>query len=145
MKMADSKKATLRIFTFTLVLLFCLSCIAPLASAMPGSQYINSYSASMTAGSNGNVTIWFQISGTGTMDQIGSTTIEIYENGTRVRIYQHTSTSGMMAYNKLGHSGSITYSGVVGRQYRAHVTFQAGKNGGWDNRSVNSNIVTAKK
>jgi len=98
----------------------------------------------MSAGSNGSVTAWFQITGTGSMDQIGATSVTIYENGSQVKTFSSTTTSGMMAYNTGFHGSSVTYAGTVGKTYSAYVSFQAGKNGDWDNRGMETNTVTAK-
>jgi len=108
-----------------------------------GSIYISNYLAGMTTGSYGSVSVSYQITGVSTMDEIGSPKIEIYENGTLVKTYLYTNTTGMMSYNKIIHSGVITYSGTAGKKYYAYVTFKAGKNGGWDNRTLATNTVTA--
>ena len=141
--MSIFKKIPLRVASLALVLVFCFSFIAPVADAR-GSLFIGNYTTSMSTGSNGNVTVWFQITGTGMMDQIGSTKVTIIENGTEIKTYHHTSTPGMMGYNKGFHGSSITYSGIPGRTYRAHVTYQCGKDGDWDNRSMGTNTVTAQ-
>jgi len=99
----------------------------------------------MTAGNNGNVTVWFNIVGTDTMDRIGSTRIEILENGRIVHTYFHTSTAGMMGSNRVFHAGNITYQGVIGRQYSAQVTFLAGRDGGSDTRNMRTGTVTARR
>ena len=39
-----------------------------------------------------------------------------------------------MGYNKVLHSGSVTYNGVSGRYYRAYITIWGGKDGGGDTR-----------
>ncbi|MDR2570204.1 MAG: hypothetical protein LBD23_07885 [Oscillospiraceae bacterium] len=137
-------KKTTRILAFTLLTLFLISLIVPVASAR-GSIYISNYSAGMTAGSNGNVTISYHITGMGTMDEIGSTVIVIFENGVQIKTYLHTNTSGMMGYNKAIHGGTITYAGTIGKTYNAGVVYMAGKNGGWDSRTLVSNTVTAKR
>ena len=142
--MVLSKKKTIRLCAFMLALLLCISLLSPIAMAERGSAYIFSYGADMSAGNNGKVTAWFTITGTGMMDQIGSTTINIYENGTFVKSYSHTTTTGMMASDKFYHSGSVTYDGTVGKSYYAFITYQCGKNGDWDNRSLQSPSVTAK-
>jgi len=142
-KMVITHKRLVRIASLALVIVLCFSVLAPIASA-EGSAYITNYITSMTAGSGGKVTAWFQITGTGTMDEIGVTKVTIYENGTLIKTYLSTSTSGMMGNNTVVHAGSVTYSGTVGKSYYAHVTYKAGKDGGYDNRSVDTNTVTAK-
>jgi hypothetical protein len=142
--MTTRRKKTHRVISAALLLILFLSLFNTVAFAEEeGSPYIGHYSTSMSAGGNGNVTVWFQITGTGMMDQIGSTLIIILENGVAVRTYLNTNTSGMLAHNDFFHGNSITYAGVPGRTYSAFVVFQAGRNGGWDNRSMDTNTVTA--
>lgn len=141
--MVVSCKRAARVFSLVLAILLCLGILSTVASA-EGSAYISNYVTNMAAGSSGKVTVWYQITGTEQMDEIGAIKIVIYENGTQVKTYKYTDTAGMMSYNIGIHGGGITYSGIVGKTYYAHVTYQAGKDGGWDNRSVDTNTVTAK-
>lgn len=136
-------KRRVRIVSFIFVMILCFSLLAPIALAEEGSLYIDFYVAGMTAGSNGKVTVSYHITGTGTMDQIGAISITIYENGTAVKTYSSSTTVGMMSSNTFIHASTITYSGTVGKSYSAYVTFQAGKNGGWYNRGMDTNSVTA--
>ena len=141
--MFTRKKNPKRVVAFILVILLCMSVTAPMASAR-GSLYISSYLAYITAISNGKVVITFEIVGMGKMDEIGATTIYLYENGSTIKTYSYSTTSGMMASNKWSHGNEITYNGVVGRTYSALVVFKSGVNGGWDNRSLDTQTVTAK-
>ena len=141
--MAIYQKKTLRVVSIIMVVLLLLCTVTPFASAK-GSAYIECYLTSMTAGSNGVVTAAFQITGTGTMDEIGATTVTIYENGSIVKTFSYTNTSGMMGYNKVIHGSTVSYNGTVGKSYSAFVVFKAGKNGDWDNRSMSTSSVTAK-
>jgi len=138
-----SKKKSTRAALFALAILLSISIFVPTASAR-GSIYILTCSAGMVAGSGGNVTASFSITGSGTMDQIGAITVYMYEGSTLVKTFSHTTTSGMMASNTGFHTSSVTYTGTVGKTYNACVVFQAGKNGGWDNRSITTSSVTAK-
>jgi len=138
-----SRKKLLRMTSLALAVLLCLSFMTPFAVA-EGSPYIGSYGGGMTTGSNGNVTVSFQITGVGKMDEIGSTKVVIYENGTSVKTYLYSNTSGMMGYNKTIHGSTVTYAGTVGKSYSAYITFQAGKDGDWENRGMSTNSVTAK-
>ena len=134
---------TYRIIAFILILVFCASFPATIVSA-EGSQYITNYVTGITAGSNGKINVNFQITGVGAMDQIGAIEIYIYENGTTVKTFYSSSTSGMMGSNTVIHSSSVTYNGTVGKSYSAYVVYQAGKNGDWDNTGVLTSSVTAK-
>ena len=137
-----SKRAT-HILAVSIIVVFCVCILAPIASAR-SSHYISHYNANITAGNNGNVTVAFNITGTGKMTEIGSTQIVIYENGKSVRTYKSSTTTSMMGKDKVFHSGTVTYAGVKGRTYRANVIFKCGNSNGHDNRNIDTNSVTAK-
>ena len=141
--MINSKKLITRFFVYLIVIMLFANIAIPIASAR-ASHYIHSYSSNISAGTNGNVTVSFSITGTGRMTSIGSTRIEIRENGTLVATYIHTTTDGMMGSNAVIHSGTVTYKGVAGRSYSAIVSFRAGNNTGWDDRAMQTNTVIAK-
>ena len=160
--MALSGKKTLRMMSMIFAILLCFGIFTPIAQAsaidssvgsanafnpptvINASSYIISYAAVTVAGSGGSISVSFQITGTGIMDQIGATSITLYENGVAIRTYQYTSYPGMMVYNINCNAGSFTCQGTVGRSYYAFVVFQAGKGGAWDNRSMQTSAVTAK-
>ena len=135
-----------RLFMVILAFLLCLSFFAltPSASAFEtpvaySSAYINSTTVSPTAGSGGAISIAYSITGTGVMDQIGTTGVDLYENGVLIKTY-----SGVMVSSTYIYTGSITYSGTVGKSYYAFVGFKASKGGGSDNYSMQTTTVTAK-
>ena len=73
------------------------------------------------------------------MDEIGTLNIQIFESTdqetwTWVETYNHDTTSGMLAYDEVYHSGYVTYAGTIGRYYKAYVCIWAGKNGDGDTR-----------
>ena len=141
MKVSGKKATCLIAFSLIVVLFACI--LAPIANAR-SSKYITAYSANMTASNNGNVTVAFSITGTGKMTEIGSTKITIYENGTLVKTYLSSNTTGMMGKDKATHSGTVTYTGVKGRTYMANVIFKSGNSSGSDNRNLDTNSVNAK-
>ena len=141
--MLTSKKKIFRLTSLILTVVLCLSLFTPIAHAR-ASNYIFSYGASMVADGNGKVSVWFDITGTGTMDEIGSTTIIVYENGVAVKTFSYSTTPSMMTYNKHIHGSSVTYQGVAGRSYYALVIFWAAKQGAGDNRSMTTATITAK-
>lgn len=103
------------------------------------SSYLSAYSAYVYLAGNGEVRVYFDVTGTGTMDEIGALSIKIYESTdnstwTRVATRTHDSTSGMLGYNDFYHSGHVTYQGVEGRYYKAYVCVWAGKDGSGDTR-----------
>ena len=73
------------------------------------------------------------------MDEIGTLVIQVYEskdneNWTWVKSYSHDTSSGMLGYDKVYHSGYVEYSGTIGRYYKAYVCIWAGKDGAGDTR-----------
>ena len=67
-----------------LVIALCVSPAASAATNMPAaSNYLAQYDAYIINNGGGSISIWFDVSGTGTMDQIGALTIILREyNGT---------------------------------------------------------------
>ncbi|NCB51560.1 MAG: hypothetical protein EOM54_06735 [Clostridia bacterium] len=142
-----------RIVKTILSLVIIVSLALPVfASSMQvnASDYISSYVASVQADGGGDVTINFQIVGTGCMDQIGATTIYLYEknNGSTslVATYSYTASQyadNMMGYNAYWKYGSVSYNGVSGREYYARVYFISSMDGGSDTRSYLTSTITA--
>ena len=104
-----------------------------------GSLYLNSYNAYVYAAGSGKIQVWFSVTGTDYMDEIGTLTIQIYESTDNQRwswkkSFTHESTSGMLDYNDYYHGGHVDYQGVAGRYYMAYVCVWAGENGDGDTR-----------
>lgn len=103
------------------------------------SSYLSSYSAYVYLPGGDEVRVYFNVSGTGTMDELGALTIELWEspNGSDwdwVETFNHDTTSGMLSYNDNYHSGYVSYDGTAGYYYKAYVGIWGGKNGSGDSR-----------
>lgn len=103
------------------------------------SQYLSVYSAYVYLAGNGLVQVWFDVQGTGIMDEIGSLMIELYESTdkntwTWVKTFNNTTTPNMLGYNDFLYSSHVDYQGVEGRYYKAYVCVWAGKDGAGDTR-----------
>lgn len=103
------------------------------------SYYLDSYNTYIYPAALGKIQVWFTVTGVNYMDEIGTLTIKIYESTdnetwTWVETYKQNSTSGMLGYDKIYHSGHVDYQGTIGRYYKAYVTIWAGKDGGGDTR-----------
>lgn len=109
-------------------------------AAMPrASYYLDAYSAYVYITSSGQVQVWFDVMGTGYMDEIGTLSIKLYEstdgtNWTRVKTFSHENYSSMLAYDDYYHSGHVSYQGSTSKQYKAYICFWAGKEGLGDTR-----------
>lgn len=103
------------------------------------SLYLSSYGAYVYLPGNGQVQVYFDVTGTNYMDELGALSIAIYESTdgtswTWKKTFTHDSTAGMLSYNDDFHSGHVTYSGVAGRYYKAYVCIWGGKDGDGDTR-----------
>ena len=103
------------------------------------SAYLDNYGAYVYLPGNGQVQVYFNVTGTGYMDELGALSIRIYESTDGVtwtwkKTFTHDSTAGMLSYNDDFHTGHVTYNGVVCRYYKAYVCIWGGKNGQGDTR-----------
>ena len=135
------------VFVRLIVLLLVFSFIVPVCaqaaeteSVQPrASAYLSSYGAYVYLPGNGQVQVYFDVTGTDDMDELGALSISIYEstdgvNWTFKKTFTHDSTAGMLSYNDDFHTGHVTYNGVVGRYYKAYVCIWGGKDGQGDTR-----------
>lgn len=101
--------------------------VSPMASA-----YLASYTAAIHPAGNGELQVWFRVTGTGTQDYLGSLAVYLYEstdneNWSWVKTYFHEDYDTMLAQNTFGHMGHVVYDdGVPGRYYKAYVTIWGG-------------------
>ena len=103
------------------------------------SNYLDSYNAYVYLPGGDEVRVYFNVQGTGYMDELGALFIELYEsedgsNWDCVKTFNHYSTSGMVSYNDNYHSGYVSYNGTAGNYYKAYVCIWGGKNGNGDSR-----------
>jgi len=145
------KKQLTRFLFLFLIVAVCLPVAA--AYAIPrASLYISNYLATTDPTGSGGVRVSFSITGTGPMDTIGATDIDLYEKPsgsskwTLIKHFDYTQNgnSNMMGYNKNSHASYVSYAGVSGNQYYAIVYFWAGKDGGGDSRPYTTSTITAQ-
>ena len=135
------------VFVRLIVLLLVFSFIVPVyaqaaetESVQPrASAYLSSYGAYVYLPGNGQVQVYFNVTGAGYMDELGALSIQIHESvdGTIwywKETFKHYSTPGMLDYNEIYHSGYVSYDGIRGRYYKAYVCVWAGKDGDGDTR-----------
>ena len=72
------------------------------------SYYLTSYSAYVYVTDSGEVQVWFDVMGTGWMDEIGALSILLYEstdgiNWTWVHTWRHEATDGMLFFDTCTH------------------------------------------
>ena len=143
-------KKILRVISVIIVIAICFAPASFAASnSIQSSDYLIQYDAYIITNGNGSISIWFDVTGTRIMDEIGALTIILREyNGSTwstVEAYYHTDPlySHILTTGTNTHMDTVSYSGISGSYYYATVTVWAGVNGGGDSRTINTATVVA--
>lgn len=142
-----------RVITFILVIAICLSCTA-FSFAAPAStnasSYLASYGAYCYAAGSGHVTVYFNVTGNGTQNYLGSYSIVIRQSAdggstwTTVSNILYANHPNMMGTNCPYYDSSVTYYGTAGYKYYAIVYFWGGSSLSiGDSRSYATSVITA--
>ena len=112
------------------------------------SKYLAAYNTYICAVGGGDIQIWFEVMGTGDMDELGTLSIMLYEstdnsNWTYLDTFLHEDYETMLIEDDYWHMDYVPYDGVAGRYYKAYVCIWAGKNGGGDTRYMWATSVRA--
>ena len=110
--------------------------VQPLASA-----YLWDYTAYICAMGNGDLEIWWEVTGTDYWADIGVLSISLYEstNGTNfywVDSFRFTNYPNMLWHDDYMSMDHVDYEGVPGRYYKAYVHIWAGPEDGGDGRYI---------
>ena len=141
----QTKYRFIKVIALCLVLSLTVPVAANAATVEPvtplASYYLSVYNSYVCSVGFGRIEVWFDVMGTGDMDEIGALSIKVYEstdntNWKHVQTYLHETYSSMLTENNYFHCSSVSYQGVRGRYYKAHVCIWAGKNGGGDSRYI---------
>ncbi len=121
---------------------------ATVETAQPyASRYLSAYNTYICrVGTGGQIQVWFDVMGTGTMDEIGVLSIELYEvssDGTEtwLKTFRHESNSSMLIEDDWYHCSYVSYQGSSSKTYKAYVCIWAGKNGSGDTRYMWATMV----
>lgn len=136
-------RSIIRIIAFLLVLSLITPCsvmAATVEEIQPyASYYLTAYNTYICRVNGNEIQIWYEVMGTGDMDEIGVLSIKLYEssdntNWTRVKTFSHENYSSMLAEDDWYHCSYVSYQGSAGKYYKAYVCIWAGKNGSGDTR-----------
>ena len=111
------------------------------------SYYLDSYNTYIyRVGTDGEIHIWFDVMGTGDMDEIGVLSIELYEvsstgQETWIKTFLHEDHASMLATDDWYHASYVSYQGSTTKNYKAYVCIWAGKNGSGDTRYMWATMV----
>ncbi len=121
---------------------YCQAIIAN-TEEINSSNYFNAVGGKTIGG--GKITVYFSVTGTDTMSQLGATKIYIKNSsGTTVRSYYSYSTPSMMGHNVEYYEGSVTYNGAIsGQMYNAVIYYKAANSSGSETRSFTTGYATA--
>lgn len=142
--------------TRVLCILLAISLITGAASATDdgiqplASDYLYSYTAYIADKGNGDLSVQFSVNGSGSMNQIGVSSITLQwstneRNWYTCKTFDPEDYSQMLGSNRSRYASSVPYSGTEGRYYRASVTFYASDNYGSDSATIWTSSVQLKQ
>ena len=110
--------------------------VQPLASA-----YLTDYTAYICAMGNGDLEIWWEITGTRTLADIGVLTVFLYESTDNTTFYwvdtfRYADYPNMLWHNNFYCVDHVDYDGAPGRYYKAYVCIWAGPEDTGDTRYI---------
>ena len=139
-----------RFISVVLSIVLCVGTFV-LPTSARSSWYLDSYRAWLTAESNGKILVTVDVQGTGDMEKIGATRIEILEsknNGaswTQYRVFLSSIFPEMLTSGDyLNYDTPLSFTGNPGYKYCAIVTVYARDSTGSDSREYTTPMVTAK-
>lgn len=141
------KKSHFFVKLIAIALIISLSAPVGAQAAMPetvapmASDYLIDYTAYICAMGDGDLEIWWEVTGTRTLADIGVLSIFLYEStdGTNwywVKSYQHNQYDNMLWHNDYFSMDCVSYDGIPGRYYKAYVQIWAGPEDGGDTRYI---------
>ena len=97
-----------------------------------GSSYFINSSVYLYNISGNSFDAWFEVTGTGLMDEIGVSFIKIQRSSdgsswTTVKTYSKESYPSLLDYNSAYHTAGVSYTAVGGYYYRAFIQLYAKK------------------
>ena len=134
-----------KLIAIALVISFC----APIGAqaAMPetvqpmASAYLADYRAYICAMGNGDLEIWWEVTGTRRWADVGVLTVYLYESTDNsnfywVETFHFSSYPNMLWHDDYICVDHVDYNGVPGRYYKAYVHVWAGPEDGGDGRYI---------
>lgn len=145
------KKVLFRIVCFLIAAMMFVGAVSATSEGVRSSLYLDSYRAWLTPKNNGAVAVTIDVQAVGDMDDIGATSIIMYESSdggstwTAVREYFSALVPNMLAHDTyLYFDAPITHIGRPGNKYFAIITIYAGDSTGYDTRQYQTTTITAK-
>lgn len=147
-----NQSVALKLITICLIICVLLPTGVTAAKLEPSepyaSDYLTSYNTYICAVGDGELEIWFSVTGKRYMDDVGTLTIILYEstdnaNWEHVKTYRHDTYANMLGHGVVQHNSYVPYEGVAGRYYKAYVTIWAGMGDNGDARYMWTTVERA--
>lgn len=147
--MKHSKPVLIKFVALILIIVLAAPITAIAAQQEPimpmASYYLDAYNTYICR-VNGGIQIWYEVMGTGDMDEIGVLSIELYEvsstgQETWIKTFLHENYASMLATDDWYHCSYVSYPGSSSKTYKAYVCIWAGKNGSGDTRYMWATMV----
>lgn len=144
-----------RILTIVIAITLAFSLFSPITVSAASSKTVQPYASNYLTsyntyiyrvGTNGEIHVWFDVVGTGYMDEIGVLSIELYEvsstgQETWLKTFLYEDNESMLIYDDWCHASYVSYQGSTTKNYKAYVCIWAGKNGSGDTRYMWATMV----
>ncbi|MDR1135773.1 MAG: hypothetical protein LBL49_06300 [Clostridiales Family XIII bacterium] len=136
-----------QLFIGVIIILALMSSATAPATAMTlkASNYISVYEATLSRTGADDVLVSYYVAAPQISDQLGVSGIIIERRSgsswVTAATYSSSNYPAFMGNNCTTHSGTLTYDGVSGMEYRAKVTFFAKKGSGTDSRIFTTNSI----
>lgn len=141
------KKSSFLVKLIVIILAFSLCAPIGVRAAVPetveprASAYLAAYTAYICAMGDGNLEIWFDVTGTDIWADIGVLTIFLYESTDNstfywVKSFRFTDYPNMLWHDTYICMDHVDYEGVPGRYYKAYIEIWAGPEDGGDVRYI---------
>ena len=147
----EKKKS--RFFVKLIAMILVTSLCAPIGAqaAVPKtvqpreSVYLWKHTAYVCAMGGGDLEIWFEVLGTGTLAEIGVLKVYLYESADNVdfdlvKTYKVANYPNMLWYNNPLCTDHVDYEGVPGRYYKVYVCVWGGDGNTGDARYIWSEV-----
>lgn len=143
----ERKRSRFLVKLIAILLMVALCAPVGIQAAMPetvqpmASAYLMDYTAYICAMGNGDLEIWWEVTGTDYWADIGVLAVYLYEstdgvNWYWVETFLYERNEGMLAHNTYFCVSHVDYEGVPGRYYKAYVQIWAGPEDGGDTRYI---------
>ena len=145
----DAMHRIIRMIALSLTVMILASMGVSAVTVEPrASIYLDSYQTYIYTAGSGEIQVWFDVTATHYMDELGALYIYVYESTdnskwTHVETFSHIDNSNMLLEDDVFHMDHVTYQGVRGRYYKAYVCIWAGKDGGGDSRYLWTSVKKA--